>query len=311
MASLTQTAILTRKIIRFGFYGIILLIVGRIVFSIGFGIYRHYFPEPPPPATVAFGKLPKISFPESPKLEGLSFTLETPEGGLPTLATQAKIYYMPKPVQTQLNLELARDKASNLGFVGDGQQISQTLYRFPHKSFNSTLEMNIITGIFSIGYDLASDSSPLQLKPPAPEIAASQVRSYLSSANLLPADLTGPTTHQFLKIEEGAFANALSLSEADLVKIYLFRKDYDNLPSLTPDPNQANVWFMVSGSKEKGKQIVAAEFHYFPVDEDKYATYPIKLAETAWEELKSGNAYIANAGVNPEGNIIIRRIYLA
>jgi len=311
MASLTQTSIITRKIIRFGFYGLIAIIVGRIVLSLGIGVYRHFFPEPPPPPTVAFGKLPKISFPEKEKVENLKFTLETPAGSLPALSTQAKVYYMPKPVQTQLNLELAKDKASNLGFLVDGQQISQTIYRFLHSRSPSTLEMNIITGIFSIGYDLQTDSSPLAVRPPAPEIAASQVRSYLSSANLLPADLTGPTTHQFLKIEEGSFVNALSLSEANLVKVYLFRKPYDELPSLTPDPNQANVWFMVSGAQEKEKRVIATEFHYFPIDEDKYATYPIKLVESAWEELNAGNAYIASLGVNPEGNIIIRRIYLA
>jgi hypothetical protein len=311
MASLTQTAIITRKIIRFGLYGVIALIVGRMLFSTGISVYRYFYPEPPPPPTVAFGRLPKLPFPEKEISGNPSYTLETPEGSIPVLATQAKVYFMPKPVQTQLNLELAKDKAANLGFLPDGQQISQTLYSFQHQRAHSTLKMNIINGIFSISYDLAVDSSPLEKRPPAPEIAASQIRSYLSSANLLPVDLSGPTTHQFLTIEEGSFANALSLSEADLVKIYLFRKSYDDLSSLTPDPNQSNTWFMVSGSREREKQIIASEFHYFPIDEDKSATYPVKLAEAAWEELKAGNAFIASQGVDNESNIIIRRVYLA
>lgn len=311
MASLTQTAIMTRKIIRYSLYGVLALIIGRIVFTTGISVYRHFYPEPPPPPTVAFGKLPKLPFPENSVSESPTYTLETPEGGAPVLPTQAKVYFMPKPVQTQLNLELAKDKATDLGFLPDGEQVSPTLYRFQHQKAPSGLDMNIINGIFSISYDLSKDSSPLEQRPPAPEIAASQVRSYLSSANLLPEDLSGPTAHQFLKIEEGNFVNALSLSEADLVKVYLFRKSYDELPSLTTDPNQANAWFMVSGSREREKQIIASEFHYFPVDEDKSATYPIKLAESAWEELKAGNAFIANQGVNNESNIIIRRIYLA
>lgn len=311
MASLTQTAIITRKIIRYGLYGIIALIVGRMLLSTGISVYRHFYPEPPPPPTVAFGRLPKLPFPEKEISGTPSYTLETPEGSIPVLATQAKVYFMPKPVQTQLNLELAKDKATNLGFIPDGQQISQTLYHFLHQRVPSTLAMNIINGIFSISYDLSIDSSPLEKRPPAPEIAASQIRSYLSSANLLPEDLSGPTTHQFLKIEEGSFANALSLSEADLVKVYLFRKSYDDLSSLTPDPNQANTWFMVSGSRERDKQMIASEFHYFPIDEDKSATYPIKLSEAAWEELKAGNAYIASQGVDNESNITIRRVYLA
>ncbi len=311
MASLTQTAIITRKIIRFGFYGLIVLIIGRIAFSTGISIYRRFYPEPPPPPTVAFGRLPKLPFPEKEISENPNYTLETPEGSIPVLSTQAKVYFMPKPVQTQLNLELAKDKASNLGFNPDGQQVSQALYRFEHQKVHSTLEMNIINGIFSISFDLSKDSSPLEQRPPAPEIAASQIRSYLSSANLLPADLTGSTTHQFLKIEEGSFVNAGSLSEADLVKIFFFRKSYDDLPSLTSNPNQSNAWFMVSGSRERDKQMIATEFHYFPVDEDKSATYPIKSAESAWDELKSGNAFIASQGVDNQDSVIIRRIYLA
>ncbi|MBU0776857.1 hypothetical protein KKE60_02600 [Patescibacteria group bacterium] len=311
MASLTQTAIMTRKIIRYGLYGVIALIIGKIALSTSISVYRHFFPEPPPPPTVAFGKLPKIPFPKKEVAGNPSYTLETPEGSIPVLSTQAKVYFMPKPVQTQLNLELAKDKATNLGFIPSGEQVSQTLYRFKHQRAPSTLDMNIINGIFSISYDLSKDSSPIEQRPPSPEIAASQIRSYLSSANLLPVDLTGPTTHQFLKIEEGSFANAVSLSEADLVKVYLFRKSYDNFPSLTPNPSQANTWFMVSGSREREKQIIASEFHYFPVDEDKSATYPIKLAESAWEELKAGNAFIASQGVDNESNIVIRRVYLA
>ena len=311
MASLTQTAIMTRKIIRYSLYGVLALIIGRIAITTGISVYRHFYPEPPPPPTVAFGRLPKLPFADSSVTGSPTYTLETPEGGAPVLPTQAKVYFMPKPVQTQLNLELAKDKATDLGFLPDGEQVSQTLYRFLHQRAPSNLDMNIINGAFSISYDLSKDSSPLEQRPPAPEIAASQIRSYLSSANLLPEDLSGPTTHQFLKIEEGNFTNALSLSEADLVKVYLFRKSYNELPSLTPDPNQANTWFMVSGSREREKQIVASEFHYFPVDEDKSATYPIKLAESAWEELRAGNAFIASQGVNNESNITIRRVYLA
>ncbi len=311
MASLTQTAIVTRKIIRYGFYGIVALIVGRIVLSAGIGIYRYFFPKPPPPPTIAFGKLPTLPFPEKEKPENLTFTLETPEGGLPTLSTQAKVYFMPKPVQTQLKLDLAKQKARGLGFLSEPQQLSQTLYRFLHQKAPSTLEMNIITGIFSISYDLSQDSSPLANRPSAPEIAASQVRSYLSSADLLPEDLTGSTDYEFLKIEEGNFISALSLSEADLIKVYLYRKTFDDHPSLTSAPDQSNVWFMVSGAREKEKQIVAAEFHYFPVDEDKSSTYPIKLADTAWQELQNSNAYIANLGLNEDGTIVIRRVYLA
>ena len=98
----------------------------------------------------------------------------------------------------------------------------------------------------------------------------------------------------------------------DSGKMNFFRKSFDDLPSVTKNPDQANVWFMVSGSTEKGKEVVAGEFHHFPVEESNNSTYPIKDAQTAWEELSQGKASIAKLGSNQnKKSITIRRIYLA
>lgn len=311
MASLTQVSITTRKVIRYGIYFAIFLIVARVVLGIGLKIYRTIFPAPPPPPTLSFGKLPKLPFPEAAKVN-LTFTLETPEGGYPKLAPQAKVYFMPKPSSGLLSLDIAKDKARNLGFDTKEEAVSQTVYRFHHKEVPATLTFDIVTGGFSISYDLASDPSILNKRPPSGEVAASNVRSYLSSASLLPQDLTGPTTYEFLKPQEGKLTPALSLSDSNIVKVNFFRKSYDNLPSLTPDPTQANVWFLVSGETQRGKQVVAGQFHYFSVDEGKSGTYPLKTSQAAWEELTKANVYIASMGSNKDGDSVkIRRIYIA
>jgi hypothetical protein len=311
MTSLTQASIMARKVIRYGLYFLIFLIIGKFLFDIGSSVYKKIFPAPPPPPTVSFGKLPKLPFPEQTK-SNFSYTLETAEGGLPNLATQTKVFYMPKLSPNLLSLDVAKEKASSLGFLPTEQQISQTLYRFAHRDSPATFEINIVTGIFSISYDLKADATPIERIPPAPEVAASQIRAYLSAADLLPADLTGPATHEFLKIESDKFVSALSLSESDLIKIDLFRKSYNDLSCLTSEVGKANIWFMVSGANERARQIIAAEFHYFPVDEGKSATYPLKTAQAAYDELVAGNAYIAGPGLNKEGDSVkIRKIYLA
>jgi hypothetical protein len=218
---------------------------------------------------------------------------------------------MPKLSSTLLSLDVAKDKAVALGFNPNEQEVSQTIYKFSHKVNPQTLEMNIGTGVFSLSYDLKADSSPIEKRPPAPEVAASIVTSYLSNAGLLPTDLTGPTTHEFLKIEGDKFVSALSLSESHLIKVNFFRKDYDELPSLTLNPDSANIWFMVSGADAREKQVIAGQFHYFPVDETQLSTYPIKGAQTAWDELNAGGAFIAALGLNKEGDEVkIRRIYI-
>jgi hypothetical protein len=303
---------MTRKAIRYGIFLVISLIVLRIVWGISVTVFRIFFPKPPPAPTVAFDKLPKLPFPEKINPQNLTFTLETPEGGFPKLAQQAKVYLMPKVSPNLLSSDAAREKASELGFSPNETEVSETVYRFSHKSSPATLEINIISGVFSISYNLKSDPSPLDKRPPTSEAASNLVKSFLGSADLMSDDLTGPITYDFLKLEGDKFISALSLSESQLVKVYLFRKSYDELPSLTSDPDKANVWFIVSGDTSKVKGVLAGQFHYFPVDENKSSTYPLKTSEEAWNELTAGKEYIAKLGTNKEGdNIKIRRVYLA
>jgi hypothetical protein len=287
--------------------------VGKILLDAGIAGYKKAFPPPLPPATVKYGKLPKILFPEASPSATLTYTLETPEGGLPTkISTQAKVYFMPKVSSNLLSLDTAKAIADALGFSTNPVKISDTVYIFNHPKFPTALQINIITGTFSISYNLNNDKSPLINRPPLAEVAASGLRAFLSGANILPGDLTGATTNEYLKLTNGQLLTALSLSESDVVKINLFRKDYDGLPSVTGIPDQANVWAMISGATAPGQQIIAAEYHYFAVDETQYSTYPIKTPAEAFSELQANQAYIAALGLNNNGDSLkIRRVYLA
>lgn len=313
MTSLTRIAITARKIIRYGIFLIIFLIVGKFLLDAGSAVYKKAFPAPPPPPTVKYGKLTKVPFPENSPVVKLTYTLETPEGGFPTnISTQAKVYFMPKVSPNLLSLDTAKSTAQALGFGVNPQQVSDTVYLFNNPDAPTALRMNIITGTFSVSYNLAQDKSPLNNKPPIAEVAASEFRSILSSANIFPSDLTGTTNSNYLKLSNGQLVTALSLSESDVVKVNLFRKDYDNLSSVTGIPDQANVWAIVSGSGVRNQQIVAAEYHYYSVDESQFSTYPIKTPAEAFAELQANQAYIAALGLNKDGDSLkIRRMYLA
>jgi hypothetical protein len=104
----------------------------------------------------------------------------------------------------------------------------------------------------------------------------------------------------------------LALSEADVTKVSLFRQPYDKLPSLTANPRQSNVWGIITGSNQREQQVIASEYHYFPVDETKFGTYPVIPPEAAFEELKKGNSYVASMGQYKNGDSLkIRKVYLA
>lgn len=311
MTTLTQASIMSRKGIRYIIYTIIFLIVARLTYTTGISLYNQFFPPPPPPPTLAFGKLSKIQFPEKVK-HNLSFTVETAEGGLPVTPAQVNVFFMPKISPNLLSLDFAKEKATNLGFNPESQQISESLYKFYHKQVPSTFEIDIITNTFSISYDLNADPTPLSIRPPQQDLATSQIRSYLSSANFMPEDLSGPVIHQYLKTQAAEFIPAVSLSDANLIRVDLFRRPYDEMPVVTKSPTQSNVWFMLSGFGDKSRSVVAGEYHYFPVDETQASTYPIITSDAAWQELTSGNYYPASLGTTTENESIkIRKVYLA
>lgn len=311
MASLTQASIIARKTIRYSIYSIILLIVGRVVINAGFKIFRVIFPEPPPPPEVCFGKLTTLPFPEgAPGFENLTFTLETATGDLPAFPEQLSVHFMPKAPASLQNLELAKQKALSLGFQPGGRELVETVFLFQHSTAPSSLTMNIVSGIFSISYDLRANPRAIDNLPPAPEAASVKVRSYLSQAGLFKEDLSGPATYNFIKIVEGRFEERVSLSESDLTKVNLFRKNFNDISPVTPNPKQSNVWFMLSGSRDKENQIIAAEYQYYPIDEERGCTYPLITAKQAWESLTSGSGFIASTD-NNQTQITIRRVYLA
>jgi hypothetical protein len=313
MSSLTQISILSRKIIRYLIYTTVLIVIVRYSYLIGTKIYRKYFPAPPPEPTRIFEKLTKIPFPESEKEtpKDLVFTLETTTGKLPKLPTQMTVYFMPKAISTIQSLDYAKQKATSLGFDPNGEEQVPTVYEFKSKTSPANLTLNIVTGVFSMYFDINSKPTVLEGVPPDPVAATSMAKTYLSRAKSLAPDLTGPITTEYLKIQDGNFVPADSLSEANVTKINFFRKNYNDYPNVTSGKTQANVWFMFTGSRSLGEQVVKAEYKYFAIDENKNGTYPIITAQQAWDKLKSGDAYFAHIDEKSNGNITVRKVYLA
>src|SRR6266498_2675958 len=127
MASLTEASILTRKIIRYGIYLVILIIIGRIALYFGKGVYEKYFPPTPPKATVAFGKLPKLPFPEKTTPTDLAYTLQTTDGKLPTFPDLVPVYAMPQSQSSITGLDAAKQKAQAMGFNPDGRLVVENV----------------------------------------------------------------------------------------------------------------------------------------------------------------------------------------
>jgi len=313
MANLTKTAYLTRKIIKYTAFLIVFIFIFKVVWGISTSVFRKINPPEPPPPTVEFGNLPNLSFPrkETPEIE---YKLETIEGTLPQLAKIGTVYFLPKKEARLFALENTKALARKIGFTREPQKISPTKLLFTTgKSPNTTLEIDMVTHNFKLDYDFLADQEILaERKLPNETQAVSEAKSFLSQLGLLTSDLAqGEAKVSYLKLQVPNLISAISFSEADFIRVDLFRKKVNGLPVLPPNPKESSVFFIFSGSRSLAKRIIKAEYKHAPVVENLSATYPLKSTNVAWQELISGGGYIANLGDNKEGKVIIRRIYLA
>lgn len=313
MGTLTETAYYSRKIIKYGGICLISFFILKNLTELGIAWWKKLHPPPPPPPTVEFGILPKIQFPTTTPYSNLTFKLETPTGGLPDLPDRINVYFMPYLRPNLLALDKAREEAESLGFKTEPKPVSERIYRWTKGTEIPTiLDMDIFSGEFEISYNWQMDTTILLEKNlPGKEQAKLEVHNFLAQAGLLTEDIQqGDFKVTYLRTSGPNMISTVSLSEADFVKVDLFRKKIDDLPLMTISPEKGIISVILSGSRSSDKRIIETKYNYFPIKYDSASTYPLKSSAATWQELKGGQAFIANLPKD-NTNITIRRVYLA
>lgn len=307
--SLTQTAYTSRKIIKFSWIGLVAI---SLLWSLTKIVYKAYLAANPPysPPTVAYGILPKITFSEQ-KTEPKSFTFELPNDEIPSFGDQARVYIIYRPNTTFLALEEDTKTAANFGFTMKPTEIKPGIYEFRDDILNKVLTINVLDGGFKMRYPYLTDqlllvSEDLPNKDKAIEVAS----NFLSQGNKLTTDLkNGQKKVTFWKIEGGVIKATESQSQANAVRVDLFREDLNNLKLLSSNYDKASVSILISGSRTDARKIIEFDFKDISVDRESYSTYPIKTAQEAINSLNTGNYWTADDVADK--TVIVRRMYLA
>lgn len=310
MATLTEVSSVTRKIIKFGSISFVLILLLRILILGGIAWWKVTHPPPPTPPTVAFGKLPKLEFPENPSAPG-EYELQMPTGEFPNFSDRAKVFIMPYKTATFLAPDEGKREAAALGFVNSPQVLSEDVYKWERNSpVHSNLKMNIIDGSFEYNYLWQEDPNiPLGKKLPGELESVNETKSFIGQAKTINADLnTGETKVVYLKLSGTKLSQAVSFSEADFVKVDIFRANIDDMPVVTPEPSRGLVSALLSGSTNQ--RFLKVQYNYFPANYSQFATYPIKTAGQAWEDLKSKKGFIASYDSSKGSKVVVRRVYL-
>lgn len=314
MATLTQTAYMSRKIIKYGSIFLVTFLILRSIVISATTYWKKIHPPPPPPPTTAYGKLPKLAFPQKNGIPTLTIKLENVSGSLPKLTNMAKVFFMPKTSSNLLAWDNTKAWARSLGFLSDPEQVDEYNLRFStNNAPKTTLNVNVLTKNFTLAYDWQNDLGILaEGNPPQQNEAATLAKSFLQGAGVLTEDLSaGRSEVTYFKYSEGNLVKVIFFSEANFAKVNIFRKDVEGLKVLPPDPKTANVNVTLSASKDKTRSVVETKYVFYPVSLINFTTYPLKDANTAWNQLKSGGGFVANLGNNSSGNITIRDVYLA
>lgn len=314
MATLTETAFVTRKAINIGAVVLVVLVILRVSFGVIAGLWQKVFPPPPPPATVAFGKL---GYPAAQNMVATpagkaTFTLETADGALPTIPVTMKVFFMPRAGPAFGSFDRMKMVAAKLGFLDIPRKVSATAWRFsdPATPLRS-VDIDEISGHYHLTYNFLSDLAVFNDKSfSLVEEVVSQARSFFGG--VVNADLgSAVPVVRFFRLDAGAMVETTSLSAADALGVTFNRGDIDKLPVVAPDWKWGLVSILYSGSSEPKKKVLEGRYFYTPVDLENWATYPVVTAAQAWEKLKAGRAIYASLPTTQVTNVVIRRIYPA
>lgn len=297
--SLSEVTQLGRQVVKIVVAGLVLMMVGRMVWGAFSAYWQSINPPPPPPPTVGFGILPSQRFPEKTDLaKPASYQLEIAAGRLPNLGDRAAVFFMPQSTLGLFADQDAQELAARYNFVFEPERLSARLYRWRRSSpLESTFQLDIQTRQlrFTTNYlnrpDLLVDS-----RPPERFEAEQIVKAFLRTGNLLAEDLADSTSRTtYLRLAGTELVEAVSYTDADFVEVNLNRAPIDDFYEIyTPDGLNAVVRAIVGGAFSGNSNVYQLTYNYQEIDYLSVHTYPLRTTADAWNLLKAGEGFLAD-----------------
>ena len=259
-----------------------------IMWTVGKLIKNSLFPPKPPPATVAFGKLPKLDFSEGIRPPaGITYSLETISGQLPQLATRTKIFILGSEESSFGAAERTKSIVSRIGFTKDPQNVDLHLLKFTDpKDELRTITINTASGIFEFTSNYTQDIKVISSRPRSIDDAKQSAINFLKNFDFdlheFPPEKIETRT---LRIDGNRLTETPALVNANLVEVNFKRLDIDKIPVISPRESSPSAQALVSSNK-----VVTATLVRQTIEKHNFATYPLKGTAKAFEELKAGYA---------------------
>lgn len=309
--TLTQTAILTKQII---LISTIFLTFSTIIF-IGYKIWYNWYISTLPPVeeqpNIKFGVLPTLDFPQSSvSSSNFSYSLDTPTGGLPKVGIDPgfekiiKVYFLPKTYASFLSAQRSQDLAEKFAVKTPPKILSETNYQY--KEDEKTLTVDLDSGNYQF---LREATVSAKQKLDDDNALVEGFENTLSFLGGLKEELRhGRTKVVLLKNEAGKLVPTKLRSEALAAQISIWPQSIDKKSIFTADYNKSLVSATVLGSAANLENYLALNYIFFSIDTSTFATYPLRAATEAFEDLKSGKGVVLIEPEKPQ--VSITSVYL-
>jgi hypothetical protein len=211
--------------------------------------------------------------------------------------------------------------------------------------FQRKIIYNIVTNTFTLSSNYLTSLTVLNAQALGDQNAAvSTVQSFLESINSgsFPTDIDltltqnpSPdidytTTPQLYSIISGQLNLTSSLSNTQVIRVDLYQQEVDysltagqnqnlsqiqnfdlKMPVMYPHPPYSTMNFLVASGINQA-MVVSSTYNHQVINlqPDNQATYPIKTAQQAFDDLKNGKGYIGAYNGN-DSQILINKVYLA
>lgn len=306
MLTLTQTADLTKKTIAILTVVVSLTLIGFLGYKIWYGHYLSTIPPVEEKPDIRFGILPRMLFPAANvSSSNFSYSLDTTTGGLPAFEKIIKVYFLPKAFVTFLSAEKVSEFSNEFGIFNPPKILSETKYQFLQDQKTLTIELD--TGNFSYTKIASQSANPNPLDQDADLITG--FKNILFKLGIFREGLeNGPVKLKLFKFGGEGLTEASGL-DAEVAKINFWPTTIDNKPILFANFNTSLVNTTVDKSSKNLEDYLSLQFIYWPIDQTTFATYPVKSAMGAFDDLKNGKGIIILEPSSPK--VSITSVYLA
>ncbi len=291
----------TKAAVKWGAISVSVLILLFFLIKIGINIKESLYPTPLPAPTVSFGKLKAIDFPTTATNKPLTYIVDTLSGTLSAFPDRMIVYKTNENEPNLLDLSQAQNSASRIGFASSGNLVSDTLYQWKEQTYPiRILTLDIVSRNFDLTSDyLSSPSSTLITRRKLNENdAIDAARALFVNMSSFPDDIDETKTKTtLLTINNSQLIPVKNLSAAQIIRVDFFQKDIDKFPIYYSYPSNSAINAFIVGGDSAPYIVEAHYFHQTPINEQT-ATYPIKTAGEAYDEMMNGKSYIASYNGN-------------